>query len=298
MAAIPDPIRLDPAFAEPDRVWSCIRGGAPYRLQAEVDRSHDAELHPPWFRGYWTVPGHSFVPEAEPLLEEPALVDAARRCFAAEVVRPQTIMVNVAGPMEASPPHTDLPWFRGAPARTHPVPLLYAMMRSGLFDRWAIRVASALVWFHPGEGGAFEYWPEGPSGASQRERAPLWNVALVGDNDRMLHRVEATGPTGPRIPRGATLHPCGDDAWEVRTGAGSLCRYEREQVRISVLWKAHVFRDAEEAKIFDAASDDLDPSRIEARFVEDARRRGRGLPRSASPLEDAAWIDAVSALYP
>ena len=77
MPGLPAPLRLDPAFTDPASVLACAREGAPYRLLSVVDRGYAAEHYPPWFRGYWVVPGKTFLPAAEALLHEPRLAEAA-----------------------------------------------------------------------------------------------------------------------------------------------------------------------------------------------------------------------------
>ena len=68
-------------------------------------------------------------------------------------------MVNVMGPMAAGYRHADLPTYRGIP---HQTPLWFPMVMgvSGLFERWAVRVAGALTWFYDGADGEYEYWPQ------------------------------------------------------------------------------------------------------------------------------------------
>lgn len=303
MAGLPEPLRLDPAFADSDAVMACAREGAPYRLLSVVDRGYAGDHYAPWFRAYWVVPGKSFLPAAEALLHEPRLLEAAARCFGAEVIRPQTVMINLTGPMPDSVAHLDLPYFRGAPARSHSPELLFAMSRSGLFERWAIRVASAVIWFQTGVGGAFEYWPEGVDGPSRVEAPPLWNVGLMSDNDRMLHRTRAVGPAAEQLPqslleRRAELHTAPDGGWEIRHGDRAVHRYPAKRVRISILWKAHALANAEEAARLDAGDDDVDPESIVRIFSDDAKRGGVVLPRTDDPRWDSNWIAAVTALYP
>mgnify|MGYP001823916075 FL=1 len=300
---LPKPLRFGPVFDDPEAVLRCVRAGSPYRLQSVVDRTYAGEEYTPWFKAYWVVSGKPLLPEAEPLFREPRLLEAAAQCFGAEIIRPQVLMVNLQAPMPASAVHLDMPHFRGAPARTHAPELLYAMGRSGLFERWAIRIASALVWFHRGIGGAFECWPEGPERASQLEAPPLWNVGLLADNDRMLHRTQEIGPPEARLPHGvlrdsSELHTADEGGWKIRDGGALLRRYPAEQLRISLLWKAHALADAEEARVLDSGSDDLDPQRIETIFAQHAREHGVALPPTDDPRTDPDWIHAVAALPP
>ena len=82
------------------------------------------------------------------------------------------------------------------------------------------------------------------------------------------------------------------------TGACRLWRYPAEQLRISILWKAHALADAEEARIIDSGSDDLDPQRIEVIFAQHARQHGMALPPTDDPRTDPDWIRAIAALPP
>ena len=298
---LPKPLRFDPAFGDPDAVLRCVRAAAPYRLQHVVDRTYAGGEYTPWFKAYWAVSGKALLPEAEAFFRETRLLEAAAQSFAAEIIRPQSLMVNLQAPMLASAVHVDMPHFRGAPARTHAPALLYAMGRSGLFERWVIPIASALIWFHRGIGGAFEYWPEGPDHASRLEAPPLWNAGLLADNERMLHCTQRLGPSEALLPRdllrgSARLHAVDDGGWEIRDGGVLLRRYPAEQIRISMLWKALALTDAEEARDVDSGCDDLDPQRIESVFAQHARQHGIDLPPTRDLRTDSEWIRAVSAL--
>lgn len=303
LSDLPTPLRFGPVFDDPGEVIERIRKAAPYRLQSAVDRTYSGGAPIPWFKAYWVASGKALIPEADGLLEEPRLREAAARCFEAEIIRPHFLMVNLQAPMPASLAHLDMPHFRGAPARTHSPTLLYAMGRSRLFERYAIRIASALVWFHRSQGGAFEYWPEGPERPSRLESPPLWNEGLLADNDRMLHRIREIGPSEAHLPsdglcESAQLHAGERGGWEIRDGDARLWRYSADQMRISLLWKAQALADAEEARVLDSGSDDLDPKRIEAVFAQHAREHGIELPATRDPRMDEVWIRAVAELPP
>lgn len=300
---LPKPLRFGPAFGDPEAVLRCVRAGAPYRLQHVVDRTYAGGEYTPWFKAYWAVSGKALMPEAEALFREPRLVKAAAQGFSAEIIRPQSLMVNLQAPMPGSAVHVDMPHFRGAPARTHAPALLYAMGRSGLFERWVIPIASALVWFHRGVGGAFEYWPKGSERPSKLESPPLWNAGLLADNERMLHCTQALGSSAAWLPRdalraSAQLHAVDDGGWEIRDQGALVRHHPAEQIRISILWKAVALADAAEASVIDTGSDDLDPQRIEAVFAQHAREHGLALPPTEDPRTDADWIRAAAALPP
>ena len=91
--------------------------------------------------------------------------------------------MNVMGPMPEQGMHVDTPTFRGFTRGGTPIWLLVVMGMSGLFERWAVRVAGALTWFYERDDGEYEYWPRGLDAPSEDERGPFGNVALVADND-------------------------------------------------------------------------------------------------------------------
>jgi hypothetical protein len=301
--ALPKPLRFGPVFEDPDAVLGCIRSESPYRLQHVVDRTYAGGEYAPWFKAYWAVSGKARLPAAEAMLRAPRLLDAAAQLFAAEIIRPQSLMVNLLAPMPASAVHVDMPHFRGAPAKTHAPALLYAMGRSGLFERWSIRIASALIWFHRGIGGAFECWPDGPERDAWLVSPPLWNAGLMADNEHMLHRTQAIGPAEACLPHdrlrdSAQLHAAEEGGWEIRDGDALIRRYPTEQLRVSLLWKAVVLTDSEEATLVDGGRDDLDPQQIESVFAQHAREHRIALPPTDDPRTDADWIRAVAELSP
>ena len=95
--------------------------------------------------------------DAAPLFENEIFIQAAKERFRAESVRPVAMMTNSNLPMAGLPPHLDLPFFRGAMNREVPAWMLVPMGYSGLFQEWAVPVASAVTWFYESEGGEFEY---------------------------------------------------------------------------------------------------------------------------------------------
>ncbi len=73
------------------------------------------------------------------------------------------------------------------------------MGTSGLFEPWRIVEVGAVAWFYAGDGGAYDYWPEGLGG-------PI-------DHDD-------------------------DGTWTIRDGTTVVATHPDADVRISVLWKA------------------------------------------------------------
>ena len=238
----------------------------------------------------------------EPLLEHAPLVDAARRVFDAALVRPQSMYVNLTLPMPCGDSgHTDIPAFRGVDRTTVPVWLLVTMGRSGLFERWRVRIATAVAWFYEGEGGGLTYWPDGPD-ETPATLPPRTNTALVGDNDVMFHRVESVGGSDDDMVRGLTLDSelvsRSDGAWEVHDHGQVLGQWPASRVRVSLSWKALVFRDAGRGARPSTSTPTTSPwRRCSSTLTADLTARGVEVPASAEPLRDPAFVAAASRAY-
>ena len=271
------PVLLDPAFDDPDRVVELFRQSAPYRLAAAVHRSRETGKDVPWFRVFWAHGERVGDPRADFIFHNPRFIEAAKESFGARVIVPSSLMNNVNGPMAGGVPHLDLPHFRGA--QKFPFDLLVAMGHSGLFHPWAIPIASGLAWFYRGPGGDFDYWPDGPDNARQTLSSPLWNKAVISDNEYMFHRVGGVGRDVDHLPagaitRGAKLtHESG--TWEIADGDKRIGLPE-DALRLSVLWKAYAFEDEAALRVFRDKSDDLTLPKALGILSADLQRRGLG----------------------
>lgn len=297
------PVRLDNAFRDPDGLLALIRAGAPYKTQEAAHKHPGVTRTGGWFRNFWALGGTVVMDGAEPFFSNPVFVEAAKSSFDAEIVQPVAMMTNLNLPMAGLPPHLDLPFFRGAMNREVPAWLLVPMGYSGLFQDWAVPVASAITWFHDGVGGEFEYWPAGLDAPSRIEKPPFFNAAVLADNEYMYHRVGALGEEADwlaedAIPYDARLH-LEKGRWVVRDGARQLFDYAFSDVRISVLWKAYCFRSEAEAAAFHDHGDDLTLDVVTEMFIDDLRVKGRSaadLPRVA--VTDDAWKPILETAYP
>jgi hypothetical protein len=296
------PIVIEPAYDDPAQVRALLEVSGPYPCLAG-SAGYTAYDMPasPWFRSMWATDGRCLVPGAEVVFENPHFVAAAQRAFGAEIVRPFAVVVNLMGPMPAGVPHLDIPTFRGLPRATTTPWLLSMMGSSGLFDRWAVRVAGAISWFYDGAGGAYEWWPSGPGGGPLHLDPPFGNTALVGDNDYMFHRVTAIGDPARfdaacAFPRTSELVHDGD-AWTVCDGDGVHLRFADDEVRASLLWRGLAFTDADDAARFDDHTDDLDLDGAVDVFLADLRRHGVDCARPADPLGDPEWVATLHRVY-
>ena len=306
------PILLDRAFEAPERIRDLVRRHGPYwptmryvanasELSALDGRAREIEIVP-WFRGDWAY-GEPRVEGAEEILANPVFAEAAHTLFEAEVVRPQIVYVNVNGPMAVGPAHIDVPAFRGVDRTEYPVTFLHLMHRSGLFEAQRVSIATAVAWFYEGEGGAFEYWPDGVEAPPRRIEAPMSNRAVVGDNERMFHRVASIGAAGAPPLRGASLDVelvCAEDgeSWSAVDDGVSLARYASRDIRVSVSWKAEVFADSEAARIREEHLDDLRLAEVVEVLRQDLDDRGIDVSPAEDPLRDEAFIRALNEAYP
>ncbi len=290
------PVRLDRVFEDPNAILALIRDRGPYVTMAAYHHMEDRLGGPntqPFFRGSL---------EDEVLLHNPAWVAAARASFSAEIVRPIRCLAQLNGPMSGTGVHVDLPLFRGFGPTDAPVWLLMNMTYSGLFSDWMVPIASGLAWFYRGVGGAFVYWPDRHAAPSvERE---LWNTGVMSDNEYMFHGVAPTGlPAEREQVRGTlsasdTLHAIEDGRWQIRDGERVVHDFAADQIRISLLWKAEVFRDARHLASFEDRSMDLTLDQVIEIYRADLDRRGLRAAPPADPFTDKNWQALLEATYP
>jgi len=179
--------------------------------------------------------------------------------------------------------------------------LLRAMLWSGLFDRFEIVQATAIWWMNDVEGGGLLYWPDGPGSPPEEHVGAMANTALFGDNHGMFHQVSPIGPFDrgtPRVTPRAELAPSGDGTgdWTI-TDHGELELWAPlDTLRVSVLWKADVYRTTKERD--ERAAHSLSMRDVADTFDDDLARRGVTLRFDLTRLDDPALRDALAAVYP
>lgn len=308
----PTAVRVSPVHDDPAAVRAVIEGGGPFWPLANYAAS-DAELAalgsqrrtftPPWFRQDFALHGHALVPGAELVLHNPVLARAAHTLYGADaVVRPTTVYVNVMGPTPFPfAPHLDVPAFRGFTRADHPIWLLKTMHTSGLFERWRIRIATAVSWLYEGIGGDFHYWPDGPDGPAAVESPPFRNVAVVADNEATFHGVAPLGAPGARMPMGLDRESRlvrGEGGWDVHDATGAtVAHFDDAEARITISWKADVFTDADSLRRADAGEDVLELDRVVDVFLADLHDRGVELARPGDPHAERDWVAALAVTY-
>jgi hypothetical protein len=271
--------------------------GGWYRPGADLD----TPTSPMWFQNDW-VHADLRVDGSELFLFHERVTQAARDFYAAEVIVPHSVYVNLMAAIDRSgPAHTDNPRFHGRDRSNTPMWLLRTMLWSGLFDRYAIVQATSIWWMNDVEGGGFWYWPEGPDAPPREHVGDMANTALVGDNHGMFHQVGPVGPfdEGTRLvtPR-AELAPVdgGSGDWAVTDRGEVRYRAPLEQYRVSVLWKADVYRSEEERRR--QTADTLSIPEVVRIFDHDLEEKGADVRFDLDHLEDPGLIAAVNAVYP
>ena len=304
MGMIAAPIVVSPAFEDRDAIGRMIQTHSPYPLMAALAGYGEmmGEDVSPWFRSNWALDGQAVDDDTMSLLHHEPFIEAAQRLFGAAVVRPVTIITNINGPMAAGAPHVDTPTFRGLKRSEVPVWLLVAMGASGLFQRWSVRVAGAITWFYDGDDGEYEYWPRGPEHDSESVRGPFGNLALIGDNDLMPHRVGRIGDhqsfaTRVRVTQHATIRWTDRGDWEITNPDGPPEAVPASDVRVSILWKALTFRDGREARVYDDHEDDLDLATIVNTLRADLAGRGHLIEEPSDPYRDREWSQLLTSVY-
>jgi len=298
------PLLLTEVIEDVGRVVRLLERNAPYTPLGGWYRpgaDPDAATSPLWFQNDW-VHADLRVEGSELFLFHERVTQAAREFYGAEVILPHSVYVNVmAAIAKSGPAHTDNPRFHGRDRSNTPMWLLRAMLWSGLFDRHAITQATSIWWMNDVEGGGLLYWPDGPDQPPREHVGAMANTALVGDNHGMFHQVGPVGPYdgGTRLvtPR-AELAPAADGSgeWAVTDRGEVRFRAPLERYRVSVLWKADVYRDDAERRR--RMADSLSIPDVMRRFDRDLEERRAGVRLDPDRLGDPGLIAAVNAVYP
>ena len=274
-------------------------------VRPAADVSFDHFLSP-IFRGFLASDGVCLYEEAERILYEPKFLAWAREYWGAPYVRPMKILFNLSGPMHsADPGHVDSPRFRGMGLYNTRIWLLSVMFKSGLFERWRIKMCEVITWFYRGgEGGGFTYWPDGPLASPKRLASPIWNRAIVTENTAMYHRGESCGPREERAnPPGLTFDstlaaaPDAADRWVIQAGGRAIARYRTDEMRLLVHWDAEAYRDLADLTLHLEHRDDLTPDRVFEMLIADLRAKHVAFEVPADPLRDPRFIELLAGTY-
>jgi hypothetical protein len=151
------------------------------------------------------------------------------------------------------------------------------------------------------EGGGLYYWPDGPDVPPQHHGTAMANTALIGDNHGMFHQV---GPIGPfdkgtvRVTPSAELAPVGTGTgdWAVVDDGELVCRAPLESFRVSVLWKADVYKTA--AEHTERLANRLSMQQIADTFNDDLAQKGSPVRLDLARVEDLSLKAEFANVYP
>jgi hypothetical protein len=305
------PICVSPVLDEPGLVRELLERTAPH-LPVQRYFKSAAEMRAqsgpgdmivaPNFRGDWATADQR-VAGIEPILDNERFRKAAASLFGSDLVRPWGVYSNITWqlPFDQGKGHTDVPAFLGIDRTRYPTWFLSVMGHSGLFEKERVEIATAVAWFYEGTDGGFCYWPDGPDRPPRVHEGRIFNTAFVGDNDRMYHRVRPVGARERGLLMGMTLETGlehdGGDTWAIRTGDETLAEMHYRGLRISVSWKAYVYRDAEQLRGHEESRDSLSLDAVLERFRGDLARRGLAFEPPSDPLHDEPFVELLTATY-
>jgi hypothetical protein len=258
----------------------------------------------PTFRGHFADYGTVLYPELHDVFYNAEFIGHAKAYWQAEYAKPEMMLFNVNGPCaNRDPGHLDSPSFRGVRFSNSPTWLCSVMGKSGLFRDYMIKMAQVITWFSHDPHSGFTYWPDGPMEPPARVRSPIYNRAVVVQNEMMVHRGEPNGPLDRRMPKGLafdsvfTGEPGDPDGWIVKTGDQVIERYYTDELRFLVHWSAEVFSDYDELKKNMDGSDNLTFDRVFETLIADVRARGIEIETPVDPLHDPQFIRTLNAAY-
>lgn len=298
------PVLLRGPIEDPADVVALLERNAPYSPLGGWYRpglDEDVPSSAMWFQKDWVHAGLA-VEGSDLFLQNEHYLESAREFCDAEVILPHSVYVNVMVALDrCGPAHTDNPKFRGRERKNTPMWLLRTMLWSQLFTRWEIVQATAIWWLNDVEEGGLRYWADGPEKPPHLYVGAMSNTALLGDNHHMFHQVERVGPfdQGTRlVTQRARLVPAADGsgAWTVIDRGLEVFRAPLERYRVSVLWKADVYRSESERRAVEG--DTLTFADVARVFDRDLEARGEALRFDPGRLEDPSFQQALAKIYP
>jgi len=230
-----------------------------------------------YFRETYAYGDRIFAPGIEPVYQNERLVEAAKQIFDRPIVEPASVYANILLPGQELAVHTDVPEFRGLNRKLHPEWLIVVAHHSGLFDEFRMPIATSVSWYQHTNGGQFAFYPDGVDRPA-RAHDVHFNTAVIMDTDSIFHgvdRVMEVGRPMPNLVPRMRLYAEGDGQWIVRDGEEDVGRYQWDDMRFSVSWKAYCFRDEAERDAWHQHTRDLDIDAVVDTLCADLRERGR-----------------------
>lgn len=256
------------------------------------------------FRGWLASHGTSYYPEVDDIFFDARLRAHARDYWGAEFSRPTLMYFSLNGPYEVNDPgHIDGVTFRGVRKENAPLWILSLMGKSGLFDRWMVKMTQVVAWWSKCPVGGFTYWPDGVAGQPERVTAPMWNKGIIVQNERMYHRPESNGPPERRRYQGLTFDTelgvdhADRDRWLIKTGDVVNAELDTDDLRLMLHWNAEVYHDLDDLRLHSDHRDDLTHEMVAEIFIADLRRRGVSFDPPSDPYNDTAFIGLLNDAY-
>ena len=230
-----------------------------------------------YFRETYAYGDEIAAPGIEAFYRNESLIEAARKVFDRPVIEPAIVYANILLPGQELALHTDVPEFRGLNRKLHPQWLLVVMHHSGLFDDWRIPIATSISWYQDTDGGAFAFYPEGAEGPARALPVRL-DSAIVLDSDSIFHGVDRVSELEipmPPFQSGMRLKARGHGHWAVENDEHEVGRYQWDDMRFSISWKAYCFNDEADRDRWHRHSEDLGIDSVLDTLCADLRERGR-----------------------
>jgi hypothetical protein len=119
------------------------------------------------------------------------------------------------------------------------------------------------------------------------------------DNHGMFHQVMPIGGAGDApvlVTARAELAPASHGEWSVVDDGREVWRAPLESIRVSVLWKAHVYENESERERL--AADTIGHNDVVRIFNDDLARRGERLRLDPAGIADPRLSDELRRVYP
>jgi hypothetical protein len=263
------------------------------------------DLTRPNFRGFFAENSVCYYPELYDSFHNRKFLDLVKAYWKAEYAKPTLYLFNFNTPMAGGArAHVDATTFRGVRIEDSPVWLQNVMTKSGLFTDYVIKMGQVITWWYKeGIGGSFTYWPDGPFAPSKAIHPPMWNRAVVVQNELMFHRGDASGEEALRNSPGVKFRSLlqndkpDRDRWIITTDGQTVGRYHTDQMRFLVHWNAEVYMDMAECKKVMDHTDDLTHDQVFETLFADLRARKVAFKVPSDPLHDDAFVRVLIETY-
>jgi hypothetical protein len=191
--------------------------------------------------------------------------------------------------------HLDAPYFWGATRFQFPQWLLASMVFSNLFAEHFVDQVQVVGYYHRWNdthvrSGDFVYWDEN---RQEPKRMPAHSLAgNVVDGSKTVHAASIYHPErkAPLLDKSADsmLSYVGNDKWELRSNNQLLHTYDTDDLRMTIVYRARCFANADEAHRFNNLPPDqyLKLDYILDTFRADLVKRGRLTAAQAADNSD------------